>query len=202
MSKSIVAVVAAVLAASLPCAASATPLEDAYVAARDKYFKRFDKADFNNEAAQKDMDRAIGDLKDKLQAIVGAVAVKGVDPKPHNNLDTLSSGDDTFGHLDGLAFGPPGNQRMVMVTTDGLLKNWLALHKSWWGKDEEKMPQVPAAALKTEGFYTQAIGFDSAFQFYAELPIAKPDTASSQYPISTSLPRILGRGSQTRFLFR
>ena len=66
------------------------------------------------------------------------------------------------GHLDGLAYGSPGNQRMVMVTTDGLLKSWLTLHKTWWGKDEEKMPQTPAAALKTEGFYTQAIGFDAA----------------------------------------
>ena len=54
------------------------------------------------------MDRAIADLKDKVEAIIGPVTVKGVDPKPHNNLDTLSSGDDTFGHLDGLAYGPPG----------------------------------------------------------------------------------------------
>jgi hypothetical protein len=67
---------------------------------------------------------------------------------------------------------------MVMVTTDGLLKNWLKLHTTWWGRDEAKMPQQPSAALKTEGFYTQAIGFDSAFQFYAELPIAKPASAS------------------------
>ncbi len=178
MSKSIAAAVALVLAAGLSFAASATPQEDAYIAARDKYIKRFDKADFSNAAADKDMARAIDDLKDKVAAIIGPVAIKGVDPKPHNNLDSLSSGDDTFGHLDGLAYGLPGNQRMVMVTTDGLLKSWLTVHKTWWGKDEEKMPQTPAAALKTEGFYTQAIGFDAAFQFYAELPIAKPDTAS------------------------
>jgi hypothetical protein len=68
---------------------------------------------------------------------------------------------------------------MVMVTTDGLLKSWLTLHRTWWGRDEAKMPQTPAAALKTEGIYTQAIGFDSAFQFYAELPIAKPASAST-----------------------
>ena len=178
MSKAIAAVLALVLAAGATFPASATPQEDAYIVARDKYLKRFEKVDFSNDAAQKEMDRAIADLKDKLEAIIGPVAVKGVDPKPRNNLDSLSSGDDTFGHLDGLAFGPLGNERMVMVTTEGLLKNWLTLHKTWWGRDEEKMPQTPAAALKTEGFYTQAIGFDSAFQFYAELPIAKPASAS------------------------
>jgi len=178
MSRLIAAVVTLVLVARLPLAAAATPQEDAYIAARDKYLKRFEKTDFSSDAAQKEMDRAIADLKDKLETIIGPITVRGVDPKPRNNLDTLSPGDDTFGHLDGLAFGPPGNPQVTMVTTDGLLKNWLTLHRSWWGKDEEKMPQTPAAALKTEGFYTQAIGFDSAFQFYAELPIAKPASAS------------------------
>jgi hypothetical protein len=172
------AVVALALVAGLPFAAAATPQEDAYIAARDKYLKHFEKADFSNDAAQKEMDRAIADLTGKVEAIIGPVALKGSDVKPHNNLDSLSSGDDTFGHLDGLAFGSPGNQQMTMVTTDGLLKNWLTLHRTWWGKDEEKMPQAPAAALKTEGFYTQAIGFDAAFQFYVELPVAKPASAS------------------------
>ena len=178
MKKSIAAAAALLLAAALPFAAAATPQEDAYIAARDKYLKRFEKADFSKDAAQKEMDHAIADLKDKLEAIIGPVALKGSDARPHNNLDTLSSGDDTFGHLDGLAFGPPGNQKMTMVTTDGLLKSWLTQHKTWWGGDEAQMPQTPAAALKTEGFYTQAIGFDSAFQFYAELPIEKPASAS------------------------
>jgi hypothetical protein len=109
MSKSIAAAIALLLAACLPVAALATPQEDAYVAVRDKYLKRFEKVDFSNDAAQKEMDRAIAELKDKLEAIIGPVAVQGSDVKPHNNLDTLSSGDDTFGHLDGLAFGPVGN---------------------------------------------------------------------------------------------
>ncbi len=178
MTKLIAAALGLVLAAGLPLAASATPQEDAYIAARDKYLKHFETSDPAKDADQKAMDRAIADLKDKVEAIIGPVTVKGVDPKPHNNLDTLSSGDDTFGHLDGLAYGPPGNQRMAMVTTEGLLKSWLTRHKTWWGRDEAKMPQTPAAALKTEGFYTQAIGFDAAFQFYAELPIAKPASAS------------------------
>src|SRR5215468_4695911 len=57
MSKSIVAAVALLLVAGLPIAASATPQEDAYIAARDKYLKHFEKADFSNDAAQKEMDR-------------------------------------------------------------------------------------------------------------------------------------------------
>src|SRR5579871_1979223 len=178
MSKLIAAAVAIVLAAGVPIAAIATPQEDAYFAARDKYLKHFDKADFSNDAAQKEMDRAIAELQTKVEAIIGPVALKGSDVKPHNNLDTLSSGDDTFGHLDGLAFGQPGNRQMTVVTTDSLLKSWLTQHKTWWGRDEAQMPQSPAGALKTEGFYTQAIGFDAAFQFYSELPIAKPASAS------------------------
>lgn len=178
MSKLVAAALVLAVATGVPFTAAATPQEDAYIAARDKYLKRFDKVDFSTDAAQKEMDRAIADLTDKVEAIIGPVALKGSNVKPHNNLDTLSSGDDTFGHLDGLAFGPPGNQQMTMVSTDGLLKNWLTHHKTWWGRDEAQMPQTPAGALKTEGFYTQAIGFDSAFQFYAELPIAKPASAS------------------------
>jgi hypothetical protein len=169
--------VALAIVAGLPVVAFATPQEDAYIAVRDKFLKRFDKADIN-DATQKEMDRALAELKDKVAAIIGPIALKGSDVKPHNNLDTLSSGDDTFGHLDGLAFGPPGNQQMTLVSTDGLLKRWLNHHKTWWGRGEAQMPRTPADALKTEGFYTQAIGFDSAFQFYAELPVTKPASAS------------------------
>ena len=162
---------------SLP--AAATPQEDAYIAARDKYLKQFEKADPEKDKnVDKEQERAIADLQKQLEAIIGPIAVKGFDPKPRNNIDTLMSGDDTFGHLDGLAFGPLGNQRMLMVSTEGLMKNWLKSHQTWWGEKEAKMPQTPGAALKTEGFYTQAIGFDSAFQFYAELPIVKPASAS------------------------
>ena len=175
MSKLIAAAIALAIVAGVPLAAAATPQEDAYIAARDKYLKRFDKVD-SNDATQKEMD-AIAD-QGQGRGDHQSVALKGSDAKPLNNLDTLSSGDDTFGHLDGLAFGPPGNQQMTVVSTDGLLKNWLAHHKTWWGRDQAQMPQTSAGALKIEGFYTQAIGFDSAFQFYAELPIVKPASAS------------------------
>lgn len=159
--------------------AAATPQENAYITARDKYLKRFEKADpEKDKAAESDEKRAIADLEKQLEAIIGPVAVKGFDPKPRANVDTLYSGYDTFGHLDGLAWGPPGNQRMVLVTTETIMKNWLTLHRTWWGEKEQKMPQTPMGALRVEGFYTQAIGFDSAFQFYAELPIAKPASAS------------------------
>ena len=152
MSKSIVVAVAFLFAVAMPPAASATPQEDAYTAARDKYLKHFEAGDPAKDAVQKDMDRAIADLKVKLEAIIGPVTVKGIDPKPRNNIDTLSSGDDTFGHLDGLAYGPLGNQRMVMVSTDGLLKNWLKLHERWWGKGEPKMPQQPVGGAQDRRF--------------------------------------------------
>jgi len=159
-------------------AAAATPLEDAYIAARDKYLKHFEQIDpVTSEAAAKEEKLAIADLEGRLKTIVGPVAVKGTDGAPRSIVDTLTSGDDTFGHLDGLAYGPIGNKQMTVVTTEGLLKNWLKLHESWWGDKEPKMPQTPRAALKTEGFYTQAIADGAAFMFYAELPIAKPAAA-------------------------
>jgi hypothetical protein len=86
MSKSIAAAVAFLFAVAVPLPASATPQEEAYIAARDKYLKHFETGDPAKDPVQKDMDRAIADLKDKLEAIIGPVAVKGVDPKPRNNL--------------------------------------------------------------------------------------------------------------------
>jgi hypothetical protein len=168
---------AALLFAAPLAAARATSLEDAYIAARDRYLKHFEQI-AASEAADKEQKPAIDDLEKQLKAIIGPIAVKGVDPTPRSNVDTLSSGDDTFGHLDALAFGPLGNQQTIVVTTERLLKNWLKVHESWWGDKEARMPQLPGAALKTEGFYTQAIGYDAAFMFYAELPIVKPPTAS------------------------
>jgi hypothetical protein len=168
----------AALLVAVPLAAAATPQEDAYIAARDKYLKHFERIDpAASEAATKEEQLAIGDLEGQLKTIVGPMVVKGADPAPRSIVDTLTSGDDTFGHLDGLAYGPIGNEQMTVVTTEGLLKNWLKLHESWWGDKEPKMPQTPSAALKTEGFYTQAIADGAAFMFYAELPLAKPATA-------------------------
>jgi hypothetical protein len=174
-----VALVAALLAGSLPLSAGATPPEDAYIAARDKYLKHFEKDDpASSDAARKDEDRAIADLEKQLKAIIGPVKLKGIDAAPRNQVDTLSSSNDTFGHLDALAYGGPDAKFRTFVTTEGLLKNWLRVHETWWGEKNAKMSQAPGAALKTADFYTQAIGQGSAFILYAELPITRPPSAS------------------------
>ena len=42
------------------------------------------------------------------------------------NLDTLIEGDQGFGLLDGLVYGAGDAKTRVIVTTDGLLRRWLA----------------------------------------------------------------------------
>jgi len=170
-----------VLALLLPLsAAGATPLEDAYIGARDKYLKHFQQNDpTQDEAGRKAEERAVADLVKQLEAIVGPLKLQGVDGKLRANVDTLTSAYDTFGHLDALAYGGLDAKYTVFVTTTGLLRNWLKVHERWWGEKNAKMSPLPAVALKTEDFYTQAIGMGSAFQLYAELPIARPKSATS-----------------------
>ena len=63
--------------------------------------------------------------KSRLRAIVGPVAIKGLDDKSAINLDTLSDGDEDFGLLDGMVYGGLDAKTRVIVTTDGLFRRWL-----------------------------------------------------------------------------
>jgi hypothetical protein len=178
-----------------PLATAATP-EQAYIAARDAAIakiKAMDKA--NTDAAKQDPakpaaadngDSAIGDfdkkasagLERQLRAIVGPVAIKGLEGEGAINLDTLSEGDEDFGLLDGMVYGPVDAKTRVIVTTDGLFRRWLHQHKDWWGKDSTGIPLDPAAAVKVDAFYTQAVLNDAAIMRFAELPIRKPAGAT------------------------
>ena len=113
-----------------------------------------------------------------MRAILGPVAIKGLEGEGAINLDTLIEGDEDFGLLDGMIYGPVDAKTRVIVTTDGLLRRWLHQHKDWWGKDSPSLPQDPGAAVKVDAFYTQAVQNDAAIMRFAVLAIRKPAGAA------------------------
>src|SRR5579871_5180708 len=155
--------IAASVLLSVASAAVAAVSEADYIAARDRYIAYFKKLDAANKLDDDGMQRDLNDLEGKLRQIIGPVAVKDLAPDGKINLDTLSMGDEDFGRLDALVYSAPGGEdaadkTQVVVTTAALLDRWLRAHKKWWGADFADMPQTAAAAVKTEDFYTQAIG--------------------------------------------
>jgi len=171
----LIALIAAIMVAAAGMADAASP-EQTYLAARDGFIAKF-KVDTITDALSKDEDNARADLEKQMRVIIGPVAIAGVDGPGKLNLDTLFSGDEGFGMLDGLVFASAGGKTSVIVTTDTLFASWLRGHKTWWGDKDAPMPQDAAAALRTEAFYTQAISTDSAVVHYGELPLRKPDGA-------------------------
>src|SRR6185295_12485743 len=79
---------------------------------------------------------------------------------------------------DGKYFAPKVH---IIVTTQMLFERWVGAHEEWGGKDIKNVPQQIGAALKDEGFYTQAISSGAAVVNFNSLPIAKPAGATFAY---------------------
>lgn len=151
--------------------AHAATSEQHYLDLRDRYIAKFSKAKENDET-YKQHDAALDELTGVLRGLVGPVAIKGLPADGKSNADTLFKGDSGFGHLDGLGFATEGDKQQAVVTTTSLLKHSPREHS------KDGMPQEIDAAFRSDRFYYQAIQ-DSAFAKYAELPIAKPASAST-----------------------
>ncbi|MGB7888780.1 MAG: hypothetical protein WCD52_24980 [Xanthobacteraceae bacterium] len=184
-------VFAVVMAAVWPLASAASP-EATCIIARDAAIakiKAMDKA--NTDKANTDKakpassngddsallaaeEKARKGLEVQMRAILGPVAIKGLEGEGAINLDTLIEGDEDFGLLDGMVYGPIDAKTRVIVTTDGLLRRWLHQHKDWWGKDSPSLPQDPCAPVKVDALYTQAVQNDAAIMRFAVLPVRKP----------------------------
>jgi hypothetical protein len=169
-----------------PSAQALTP-EEAYMEARDAAIAKIKAAVTAEARGPKDSysDRiltadkqALADLEKQMRGVIGPVSIHDLGGTGVLNLDTLVEGDQGFGLLDGMVYGAVGAKTRVIVTTDGLLRRWLREHKNWWGKDSADLPQEPEAAIKEDGFYTQAISTDAAIMRFAELPVRKPAAAS------------------------
>lgn len=168
----------ALLLASCIAAHAASP-EAAYLAARDRDIATLAKSEATRDTSHGDaqLEKALADLQKRMQPIIGHVAVVGFPTKGKLNLEALSAQDEGFGMLDGLVFGDSASDRSLVVSTPGLLDAWLAAHRKTIPSDPD-VPRDPAAAVKTEIFYTWAVSTGSAVVHYAELPVVAPPDAS------------------------
>jgi hypothetical protein len=185
--------IALLLVAPLACRAS--PLEDAYFAARDDSiakFKAIEDAGKYDDAARRLHKLALARLGKLTEPIVGPVALKGFPAEANTNLDSLVTGDFGFGLLDGLNYASPDGKTHVIVTTDSLFDHWLREHRDWWGPKTENVPQQVDAALRSEAFYTQALQTDSAISRYVELPLVRPAKAKFAFAMLIARTQILG----------
>ena len=160
--------------------ALAADAQDTYLTSRDAYVARFSRdAGPQDEPTHEQESLALRDLEAQLRIVVGRVDIKGFSLPGRLSLETLATGYEDFGLLDGLVLSSQLDDARVLVTTGELLVRWLKDHKDWWKAD--CMPQDVEIALKSEAFYTQGIGIDdlgAAFTRYAEIPVTKPTGAT------------------------
>jgi hypothetical protein len=168
------------LLALLAIPARAASLEDAYLAARDGYIKRFEKSP-SDDATYAAHTRALADLEAKLRQILGPTHLDGFAPDGKITLDALDSGDEDFGLLDGLVYVSADEKTRVLVTTASLFDKWLNAHEHFW--PETPLPTDMAAALQRDDFYTQAITNGAAIVTYAEIPVVKPAGATLAFAV-------------------
>jgi hypothetical protein len=171
--KTLVALGLAVLLA-LPGPASAASPEQAYLAARDAYIKALSRGETDPDFEKHK--RALADLETQLRKIIGPTTLPGFPAEGKIHLDTLSTQDEGFGLLDGLAYAIPLDDKgidekvSVVVTTRGLFETWLRAHKT-----------NLQAAPKSDEFYRQALSTDSGVVVFAQVPVAKPAWARTAF---------------------
>ena len=177
----------AIMAAFIVTTAAAATPEETYWAARDAAIatvKAATDAEPKNPTGGDDDkvialdNRELAGLEKRLRAIVGPVAIKGLDGKSAINLDTLNDGDEDFDLLDGMVYGGPDAKTRVIVTTDGLFRRWLQQHRN---RTDDGLPQDAAAAIRDQDFYSQAVLTDAAIVHYADLPMRAPPGAGLAY---------------------
>ncbi|MDQ0507168.1 hypothetical protein [Xanthobacter agilis] len=137
---------AAVLAAALPAAAAAAPVDD-YMASRDKAVTaavaaaKAGKAGDDAEIKAEEVARK--DLAKRMSALVGPLKFKGLGT-PSFTLDMFVYGDDLPAtRLDGMAFANADETTRVVATPEAVFQAWLAAR----AKDKD----VPEAAAVREG---------------------------------------------------
>lgn len=151
----------AFLLLAAPSAWAQSPDERAYLAERDRAIAAFQK-----KPTQVEHKRLSDALQARLRGIVGRTSPpKGFADPTTFSPDTLCCGVTTR-RLDGLGFTAiDDTSGSVIVTTDGLLRNWLA---------EQKLPAASESTFRTGELYTKAIVGDADVTLFATLPISKP----------------------------
>jgi hypothetical protein len=138
------------IALVLPALGHAASPEENYVAARNAHIKALAAAgqrgapDKEREAQQ---NRALADLEKQIRRLVGRTGLKDIKGDGRINLEGLIEGDMEFGMLDGLVYEAKDGKTRIVVTTQNLLKNWLAEHRAMRDRDVP-IPQGMAPALR------------------------------------------------------
>jgi hypothetical protein len=170
-------VLAAVLIAA--SAARAASPEEGYLAARDKALaamKKLETAQASDAKMQATETAAFADLLKRLVPIVGPVSVKGFPHPPRVNLETLGDGPGN-NMLDGLSFeadpDKPDGARLV-VTTKPLFVAWAKASAADAADTADRLPEAAEEAMRSDNFYTGAIGSDAGFSRGLEIEVEKP----------------------------
>jgi hypothetical protein len=169
---------ALVIAFASVAAWAATP-EEAYLASRDRSIAKLRKLEAAGKAAgqaEADERKALQELGEKMEAIVGPVSAPGFQKLGKYNIETLFDGVGAA-QLDGLAFAGDDDKSQLTVSTQGLAEAFLRAHRKAWAKGE-KAPQSLREALASPYFYTLAVSPDASVEKYADLPIVKPAAAT------------------------
>jgi hypothetical protein len=171
-----------------PIGALASSPEDDYVAARDHYIAELKKLEAPDDLAAHEALKKTDtkDLERRLNAMIGPFSLAGYPAEGVLNPD-LCARDTPLGNLDGLAYRGPdrvyeGDAGAALVTTDGLLDRWLLHPTRQYVEGDTRtkidVPRNAAAAVRTEGFYTVALGHQGpAVARYAAIPIVAPPGA-------------------------
>jgi hypothetical protein len=112
-------------------AAFAASPEQSYISARDKYLAKFkpDDGDAFTDSMREEDERARADLAGALRRALGPTGVKGFSGAGVLNLLTLFPESEDSDAIDGLVIQSDDGKAQLLLTTPGLIKNWLRLHK-------------------------------------------------------------------------
>ena len=159
-----------------PMTLVAAPPEEKYFETRDNFIRQFEKvstplesiAEQDQHALDEKDEHALAELEKQLKAIVGPVNVEGFPEEGKINLETLQKGDLGFGQVDGLRFS--ANEEYLFVTTDNLLKKYLA--------GQPNLPKDLAELSRTGEFYAYAFTSGEAVMYFAGIPVKSPNEKS------------------------
>lgn len=117
-----------------------------------------------NDAARQKLERM-------MDGIIGPIHLNGFPVKGEYNVGTLLK-EMGFGMLDGMAVRSRDGQTLAVVTTEPLLRLWLAQNNNMFPHPEKSDVANVAEAFVSGEFYTSGMSdSDVAYNKYAELPV-------------------------------
>jgi hypothetical protein len=123
--------------------------------------------------------------------VIGPVEIRGFLGPGKIKLTNLVTGDVDFGLVDGLVYASPDEKARVLVTTRGLLDRWMRANRRWWQTPGSAARGIDQA-LRSEGFFAQAVGSEAAVFKYVDISVIKPATATFAFAMLAARSQDLG----------